>query len=206
MPRPRFKKLEEKKKQLILDVASHEFAEHGFEKASYNAIIEKCGLSKGVMYYYFDDKRDLFNTILADANQSYLECMGEWKSCKTKDQFWNQVKLSFDKTMEFFSQDPRAARLVTMSMNSPDVLTETYKQLEESSSNWFVEVLSEGQDIKAVRSDIPMDYLIHLVFAIGKASDQWMLSRWEDADESSIAKDINIAFDVFKSFLSPTQS
>lgn len=189
-----------------MEVASHEFAEHGFEKASYNSIIEKCGLSKGVMYYYFDDKRDLFNTILADANQCYLEFMGQWKSCQNAEQFWDQVKECFDRTMVFFAEDPRAGRLISMSMSSPDVLTETYKQLEESSSNWFITVLSEGQSINAVRKDIPMDYLLHLVFAIGKASDQWMLSRWEESDESSIAKDIEIAFNLFRSFLSPAQS
>ena len=33
---------------------------HGFENASLNRIIKKAGISKGAMYYYFDDKMDLY--------------------------------------------------------------------------------------------------------------------------------------------------
>ena len=102
MPRPRFKKLDKEKQKLILDVASEEFAAHGFENASYNAIIEKCKLSKGVMYYYFDDKLDLFQTILSEANQSYLDYIGQWKNCSNKDEFWAQIKEIFYQSMAFF--------------------------------------------------------------------------------------------------------
>ena len=203
MPRPRFKKLDEKKKKTILDVASEEFANHGYEKASYNSIIEKCKLSKGVMYYYFDDKRDLFNTIINEANESYLDFIGVWKECQNKDEYWNQVKELFLKSIAFFDQDPRAARLVTMSLKSPDILSETYKQLEQSATGWFTDVLKEGQTLNAVRDDIPMDYLVRLVFGFGQASDQWMLSRWETSSQTEMMQDMDTIFNLLVEFLSP---
>ena len=154
------------------------------------------------MYYYFDDKQDLFNTILDDANQSYLDYIGTWKKADSKQKFWKQVKELFVKSMAFFEEDTRAARLVSMSMKSPDVLTETYKQLEQSSSTWFVEVISEGQKLKAVRDDIPQDYLIMLIFAFGQASDQWLLSKWQTAEKEELFKDSELVFNLFKQFLS----
>ena len=41
-----------------------EFAERGVELASYNKIIERSGLSKGTVYYYFDNKDSLLETVL----------------------------------------------------------------------------------------------------------------------------------------------
>lgn len=203
MPRPRFKKLDEEKKKLILDVASEEFANHGYEKASYNAIIEKCNLSKGVMYYYFDDKRDLFNTIINEANESYLDFIGVWKECGKKEEYWAQIRELFLKSIAFFDKDPRAARLVSMSLKSPDILSETYKQLEHSATGWFTDVLKQGQSLSAVRDDIPMDYLVKLVFGFGQASDQWMLSKWESSSQTEMMQDIDTVFNLLVEFLSP---
>ena len=75
MPRPRFHRLAAEKQAHILAVATTEFAEHGFDGASYNRIIEKAGLSKGAMYYYFDDKTDLYGTVVQGAFQELMQAM-----------------------------------------------------------------------------------------------------------------------------------
>lgn len=60
MVRPRFAKLSPQQQQAILGVALDEFAAHGFHGASLNRVIQAAGISKGSMYYYFDDKDDLY--------------------------------------------------------------------------------------------------------------------------------------------------
>src|SRR5690349_22874095 len=64
MPRPRFEKLQPEKRERLLESAAKEFATHGYDDASLNQILEKAGVSKGAAYYYFDDKADLFMTVL----------------------------------------------------------------------------------------------------------------------------------------------
>ena len=73
MPRPRFAKLDPAKKEAILTAALEAFASHGFDGASYNQIIEKAGISKGAMYYYFDDKEDLFATVVRHELEDILQ-------------------------------------------------------------------------------------------------------------------------------------
>jgi AcrR family transcriptional regulator len=75
-PRPRFLSLPAERRSAILDAACAELSAHGFEKASTNRIIERAGVSKGALYYYFDDKRDLFLTTLRDANERGVEAVG----------------------------------------------------------------------------------------------------------------------------------
>lgn len=59
MPSERFEKLDEKKRQRILDAARQEFARVPYEAASINQIIRNAGISRGSFYTYFEDKRDL---------------------------------------------------------------------------------------------------------------------------------------------------
>ncbi|PYZ91973.1 TetR family transcriptional regulator [Salipaludibacillus keqinensis] len=55
-----FENLDEEKKQRILNAAFQEFAEHGFEKASTNRIVKKAKIGKGMLFYYFNNKRELY--------------------------------------------------------------------------------------------------------------------------------------------------
>lgn len=48
----------------IIDAAYEEFSCYGKDKASLNKILKAAGISKGVFYHYFEDKRMLFNYLL----------------------------------------------------------------------------------------------------------------------------------------------
>ena len=65
MPRPRFEKLDPERQEALLDAAMRELAARGPESASLNKILADVGLSKGVAYYYFDDREDLFYTVVS---------------------------------------------------------------------------------------------------------------------------------------------
>ena len=77
MPRPRFDNLSTERRHDLLERAATEFALHGYEGASLNSILSGAGLSKGVFYYYFDDKADLFATVTDFAMQSVLGPLGD---------------------------------------------------------------------------------------------------------------------------------
>jgi AcrR family transcriptional regulator len=64
VPRPRFFRLPEDKRLALLRVAAEEFAREGFFGASYNRVIEQGPLGKSSAYLAFDDKEDLFFTVL----------------------------------------------------------------------------------------------------------------------------------------------
>jgi len=56
-----FHSLEEEKQTRIINAAMEEFAEKGFKRASTNAIVERAGISKGMLFYYFGNKEELFD-------------------------------------------------------------------------------------------------------------------------------------------------
>lgn len=61
-----FEEIREEKRRLIMRVALELFAEEGYHSSSISKIAAKAGISKGLMYNYFDSKVDLLNYIIQD--------------------------------------------------------------------------------------------------------------------------------------------
>ena len=59
-----FKKLTTDKQMRILNAAYDEFAEQRYEKASTNKIVKAAKISKGMLFYYFKSKQNLFNYLI----------------------------------------------------------------------------------------------------------------------------------------------
>ena len=56
-----FHALEPEKQQRILHAAMAEFIAQGFARASTNAIVQAAGIGKGMLFYYFGSKDELFD-------------------------------------------------------------------------------------------------------------------------------------------------
>lgn len=55
----------------LLHVAADVFARKGYAASSVNEIVEAAGVTKPVLYYYFDSKEGIFREIFVDARQQF---------------------------------------------------------------------------------------------------------------------------------------
>ena len=69
MPLGRFERLDEDRRRRLLASAAQEFAAEGYEGASLGWIAEEAGFSKPAIYYYFEDKADLYATVVREVWQ-----------------------------------------------------------------------------------------------------------------------------------------
>jgi len=60
-----FQEIREEKKALIMDVALKHFAGEGYFNTTINHIAREAGISKGLMYNYFESKEELLKAIIA---------------------------------------------------------------------------------------------------------------------------------------------
>lgn len=58
-----FTQLDKEKQNRIIESASKEFIEKGFKKASTNQIAHKAQIGKGMLFHYFNSKKELFNDL-----------------------------------------------------------------------------------------------------------------------------------------------
>jgi AcrR family transcriptional regulator len=59
-----YEKIREEKKNLIMDSALEYFAREGYHVTTISHIAKHAGISKGLMYNYFESKEDLLNSII----------------------------------------------------------------------------------------------------------------------------------------------
>ena len=56
----KFFSLIQEKQERILNAALKEFAQKGYENASTNEIVKSAGISKGLLFHYFNNKKELY--------------------------------------------------------------------------------------------------------------------------------------------------
>jgi AcrR family transcriptional regulator len=179
MPRPRFEKLEPARRAAILSVAAEEFAEHGYEASSYNRIIERSGLSKGAIYYYFDDKEDLYATVLRDAMQRLVIDAGDMGSASDAKSFWSEFEAWYVRSLRLFQQEPNAVGLARSLVKalSRGAATGVLAELRRFARSWMDAFIEQGQGLGAIRTDLPGDLLVSVLMALEEGIDLWLGER-----------------------------
>ncbi len=169
MPLARYESIDESLKTRILDVSKQEFAAHGYEGASYNKIIQKIGISKGSMYYYFENKEDLFITCFLDealATESFGFAMTSFPLKEDKPSYWDSIKAMSSKQWNDVFQHPvlmsLMRQLVSLGTDHPifHKLNAECEGLSEYGD--LMKILEHGVAIGAIRDDVPLKVLIRM--------------------------------------------
>lgn len=72
MPTDTFFKLDNEKKEQILMAAQKEFSEHPYSKVSIFKIAQQAGISRSGFYYYFKDKKDIYEHLLGNIKNEFI--------------------------------------------------------------------------------------------------------------------------------------
>lgn len=188
MPRPRFRKLAPDKQRAILSAAFDEFAAHGLQGASFNRIIERAGLSKGAMYYYFDDKEDLYLAVLSGAMAEIVAQLGDMPDVQGAPEFWSALRALYFRMLDAYRSSPQQVGLARGFLRSLGVpkISEAYAAYAQSAAVWFAELLQKGQAAGAVRTDIEPELLLAAAFGMLEGTDRWLIERWEQLGEAAL--------------------
>jgi AcrR family transcriptional regulator len=191
MPFPRFYKLEREKRERLMEVAAQEFARYGFEDASINRILERAQMSKGATYYYFEDKVDLFLTVVQYCNERLNLFDQEFDpTTLTAENFWSTfAELHRQPLIRSFEQPWLFAAVNAARRLSPESLErEPLASFARQLIVWAMRIVKRGQEIGVIRDDIPDELIFAWLRALDEAGDQWLLAHWEDLDLATIIR------------------
>ncbi len=198
MPLPRFYRLKPQRQAQILDAAADEFGDHGYAGASLNRIIEAASLSKGAMYYYFDGKADLWDTLLAGVIDELGPLDTAFRDVVDPAGFWRAFEALFARAYALHEHSPRMAKMMRASLSSTlnEAMVAATSKGGEGMREGFAKIFELGRRVGAVRGDLDIEQLVELTFAINSVTDRWVaaatLGRNATATETLIATAIDV--------------
>ncbi len=177
MPRPRFENLAPHRRSRILEIAGQEFARRGYDSASLNQILGAAGVSKGAAYYYFDDKADLFATVVRHCRQSLPQPGAADLSRLDASQFWPAVAAWYLDDLAHLDPWMRGVLRAALRLSQEARVQEPLAAVFGEAQEWLLRLLARGQELGLVRDDLPRDLLLALTLAVDSAGAQWLHER-----------------------------
>ena len=203
-PRERFLALPAETRAQWLDPAEAEFCAHGYEAASLNRILATGGLSKGRSYHYFADKGALFRAVL----ERRLDHMGRLdtdKILKSQDAalFWEETASLCGGLAGAFQRDASLAALIRV-LHRESAAKGAFARPLAVMRDQIAGLVTHGQGIGAVRSDLPASLLADLAFDLLVSIDRWFAGQTEvtGEDEAELSRR---AFGLFVDAFVPPQ-
>ncbi|MHC6180196.1 TetR/AcrR family transcriptional regulator [Clostridium sp. JNZ X4-2] len=146
MPKKTFFNLEEKKQETIMRSAVNEFLNHGFEKGNIANIAKNASVSKGSMYQYFENKKELFLFSVKWASDFITKKYGDYFISGNKDV--NIFDLFHKSSKSLWIQMKEERELIIFIQ---DVFLGKYKDLTDESMCYMMDTLN-GYTLKLIRN------------------------------------------------------
>ncbi len=139
----------ERKNELI-EAAFEEFTSKSYENASLNYIIKTAGISKGTFYYNFENKMELYLSMVEIAAKNQVEFINKHikdQNVEAKDIF-EELKLQFQMSSKFAIKHPKYYRFIMMFVKELEI-NKDLKNVFAGSN----EVLLDGLIKKAIKME-----------------------------------------------------
>lgn len=184
----KFHALSPEKQTLIINTAMAEFVRGGYEKASMNTIVEKAGISKGSLFFYFKNKKQLFLYLFHLCEEMVVDNTTASLENDTRD-FLDRMKRIMRGNVNLIKQHPLvfAFMRTAKSENALEVVAEVAALTNTASEAVFKSVYSAiDETLFKPEIDIPMAVftvkatlfqLIHDFLRSGETQTDELLSR-----------------------------
>jgi AcrR family transcriptional regulator len=188
MSRRRFENLDTERQRRLFDSAAKEFAAHGYDGASLNRILERSGMSKSSLYYYFDDKADLFTTLIERSLSILFKEIGGFDpTVLTAENFWSTFEDLYRRAIVVVDHNAWLVQFGGMFYRlraNPKEGSATGR-LFQAARQWVTMIVERGQALGVVRIDLPQSLLIDATMALIESLDRWVVAHWTELDDDT---------------------
>jgi AcrR family transcriptional regulator len=208
MPLARFKKIDPDKRRGLLQAAAQEFAAEGFDKASLGKIAEGAGVSKAALYYYFEDKADLYVTVVQEAWERLSPQKQLDLATLDRDSFWPALEMLLEHNVGLCREEPWLTAVGKLAHHPPreGAPAGAVAKMFEEARDFQRGLLRRGQKLGTVRADLPEELLISMLTAADAAADHWMVDHWEELGHGEAVRISRVVFEAIRALMSPAPS
>jgi TetR/AcrR family transcriptional regulator len=176
----KFFNLDPEKQARIINAASREFAQKGYDKASTNEIVKEAGISKGLLFHYFNNKKDLYLFLYDHLQEQFAEMVFEKIDWEEKDIFnkYHQVALL---KFELFKKYPEMVNFIKTAYleESSEVINEIKAKYNHLVATTYQKMLTDVDHSK-FREGIDVSKAMNIIF--------WSLEGYANQQQAKLLK------------------
>ncbi|OGW17360.1 MAG: hypothetical protein A3G93_04450 [Nitrospinae bacterium RIFCSPLOWO2_12_FULL_45_22] len=179
----------EKTKATIIKAAISLFAKNGFHNTSIAQITEMCQLSKGALYWHFEDKEDLLMAVIDQVRQEWKDVLRKnlkrnWSAQKKME---NILDLFVETTLE---NKERYVIFIVLIAEFTEVDERFERALREGFMEFFefiAQIIDDGKSEGSIHKDINTNLMAIAFMGVWQGILlQWLLNRNEVRLESLV--------------------
>ena len=142
-----------------------EFGDNGYAKASTNRIVQAAGIGKGMLFYYFGSKLELYNALIDRSCLMLRESLGKILGPFGQWDILEAIQRATRVKMEMYLKEPALFDFLTRLYLHPDeasMTDETKRRFSEILvlREQVMETLFAKADLSRLRPDIPAQRLV----------------------------------------------
>lgn len=183
----RLDKLDAERQKRLFESAAEEFAAHGFDGASLNRILETSGMSKSSLYYYFDDKADLFTTMIERSLAVLFKEIGGFDpAALDAETFWDGFEELYRRAIAVVDRNAWLVQFGGMfyRLRSDPRQGSATGRLFRAAREWVALIIARGQALGVVRTDLPQSLLIDATMSLLESLDRWVVAHWSELERT----------------------
>ncbi len=178
-----FHKLDPEKQRRIWDAVLREFAQHGYANASTNRIVQEAGIGKGMLFYYFNSKEELFRRAL-EYSLDYLQREYVSKLDYTEPDFITRFVQITELKMRAHLQNPLPFALlanVQINQDARQLFPDLQQRMAELASSELSKLWA-NVDTSLFREDIPPRQVMNLIRWSMEGYQNEVMNQLKDKD------------------------
>ena len=169
----KFLNLDKDKQDRIINAAIKEFAQKGYDNASTNEIVKEAGISKGLLFHYFGNKKQLYLFLFDYCIELITDEYFKKVNFKETD-FFTRIRQAVMVKMEMLGTHPDIFKFIqeVFLEDSQEIKAEFDKKKQEM-THINMEKFYEGIDYSKFRDDVDLKKIIKIItWTFEKMSDE----------------------------------
>ncbi|GAA0084068.1 TetR/AcrR family transcriptional regulator [Clostridium sp. CTA-7] len=174
------------KEELIYEVSLKEFAEKGYELASTNNIVKECGFSKGTLFNYVKNKRNLYLFVVEKTLNDIGITIEEELNIKSTDIF-EKIKEIQKIKLNIFLKYPNENKLIIQAFTEADEdIKDKFSIKYEKYSKMFFELMTTNVDYSKFKDGIDIEMTLSTILLTMNGLSEKISRKYKNNQEQMI--------------------
>ncbi|QNM05462.1 TetR/AcrR family transcriptional regulator [Qiania dongpingensis] len=198
MVNERFQKLPEEKRQEIVNAALEVFAKNEYKHASTDLIASKAGISKGLLFYYFKNKRELYLYLMDYLEETVTSQLLDPHFYEIDD-FFDLLEYGGEKKCQIVCRNPYMMEFSVRAFYSThqDIKEDLDDYMQEKTSHMFRQYF-KAVDLNKFQEDVNPEEILQMMMWMTDGYMHQQMNMGKNVELEGLIKLFRSWMDMFR--------